>query len=53
MAAWMEERRGDMGLVLEEPWVQPLGDLLQAGKWSARTIVKVPWGFSPATPLVT
>ena len=40
MAAWMEERRGDMGLALEEPWVQPLGDLLQAGKWSVRTIVK-------------
>ena len=36
----MEERRGDMGLALEEPWVQPLGDLLQAGKWSVRTIVK-------------
>ena len=40
IAAWMEEQRGDMGLALEEPWVQPLSELMQKGKWFVRTIVK-------------
>jgi hypothetical protein len=40
IAAWMEEQRGEMGLALEEPWVQPLSELMQSGKWSVKTIVK-------------
>jgi hypothetical protein len=40
LAAWLEEQRGEMGLALEEPWVQPLGELHGKGKWSLKNVVK-------------
>ena len=40
LAAWMEEQRGEMSLALEEPWVQPLGELHGKGKWSVKNVVK-------------
>ena len=40
LAAWLEEQRGDMGLALEELWVQPLGLLHAKGKWSLKNVVK-------------
>ena len=40
LAAWLEEQRGEMGLALEELWVQPLGLLHAKGKWSLKNVVK-------------
>ena len=40
LAAWLEEQRGEMGLALEELWVQPLGELHAKGKWSLKNVVK-------------
>ena len=40
LAAWLEEQRGEMSLALEEPWVQPLGELHGKGKWSVKNVVK-------------
>jgi hypothetical protein len=36
----LEEQRGEMGLALEELWVQPLGLLHAKGKWSLKNVVK-------------
>ena len=40
LAAWLEEQRGEMGLALEEPWVQPLEEWHGKGKWSLKNVVK-------------
>ena len=40
LAAWLEEQRGEMGLALEEPWIQPLGELHGKEKWSLKNVVK-------------
>ena len=52
LAAWMEEQRGEMGLALEEPWVQPLGELHGKGKWSVKNVVKEGQNVTRTTELV-
>ena len=46
LAAWLEEQTGEMGLALEEQWVQPLGELHGKGKWSLKNVVKEAEGMS-------
>ena len=52
LAAWLEEQRGEMGLALEELWVQPLGLLHAKGKWSLKNVVKEGQGVTRTHELV-